>query len=72
MISAGLICFAAIEESHGKEMLALAQAVQREMPAEQKQQVTENRTDTPAPDFSLEQLGGGTVKSSRVKRQNYS
>ncbi len=58
---------AAVEESHGKEMLALAQAAQREMPAEQKQQVTENRSDAPAPDFTLEQLGGGTVKLSELK-----
>lgn len=57
----------AVEESHSNEMRALAQAVQREMPAEQKKQVTENRTDVPAPDFSLEQLGGGTVKLSELK-----
>ncbi|NUO19047.1 redoxin family protein [bacterium] len=57
----------AVEESHTQEMRALAQAVQREMPAEQKKLVTENRSDTPAPDFTLEKLGGGTVKLSDLK-----
>lgn len=58
---------AAAEESRNQEMRELAQAVKREMPAEQKQQLIENRTDTPAPDFTVEKLGGGTVKLSDLK-----
>lgn len=58
---------AAVETSHSTEMRSLAEAVQREMPAEQKKQAVENRTDAPAPDFDLEQLGGGTVKLSSLK-----
>jgi thiol-disulfide isomerase/thioredoxin len=58
---------AAVDAGHTQAMRDLAQAVQREMPAEQKQQAIENRTDTPAPDFELERMGGGKVKLSELK-----
>ncbi|MCB1060304.1 MAG: redoxin domain-containing protein, partial [Calditrichaeota bacterium] len=48
-------------------MRELAQSVQRELPADQKRELVENRTDTPAPDFDLEKLGGGKVKLSDLK-----
>ncbi len=57
----------AAKESHDKDMRELAKSVQRELPAEQKQQFVENRTDAPAPDFDLEKLGGGKVKLSDLK-----
>ena len=57
----------AVEESHNREMRELAQSVQRELPSDQKRELVENRTDTPAPDFDLEKLGGGKVKLSDLK-----
>lgn len=57
----------AAETSKKKEMLQLAQNMKRDLPAEQKQELVESRTDTPAPDFSLEKMGGGTVKLSDLK-----
>jgi thiol-disulfide isomerase/thioredoxin len=58
---------AAVEESHNQEMRELAKSVQRELPAEHKKELVENRSDAPAPDFDLEQLGGGKIKLSDLK-----
>ncbi|MBK8130755.1 MAG: TlpA family protein disulfide reductase [bacterium] len=45
----------------------MAQATRRELPAEEKKQLVENRSDQPAPDFTLEKLSGGTVKLSELR-----
>ncbi|MBK6911203.1 MAG: redoxin domain-containing protein [bacterium] len=57
----------AVETSKKKELVEMAQATRRELPAEEKKQLVENRSDQPAPDFTLEKLSGGTVKLSELR-----
>ncbi|MBK6766672.1 MAG: redoxin domain-containing protein [bacterium] len=58
---------AAVETSHAAQMRDYAAQAQRALPAQEKQKVAESRTDLPAPDFTLEQLGGGTVKLADLR-----
>jgi len=58
---------AAVEAGHSAQMRDYAAQAQRALPAQEKQKAVESRSDAPAPDFSLEKLGGGTVKLSELK-----
>ncbi|MCB9357697.1 MAG: redoxin domain-containing protein [Calditrichaeota bacterium] len=58
---------AAVEAGHAEQLREAAALQRRELSTEQKQKAVEERLDIAAPDFTLEKMGGGTVKLSELR-----